>query len=214
MPRHQQVATCRRSNGPVSKFCTCEHCTLCVCSVCGAYEGGLTTDCPGVPVDFDRQQEVYETLLDYTDDRGWHQGEPMKRRAPRFAATRLPPEPPRADPRAAIAPTVDWALVDRAAALQHELAQKAIAWVVAERNCEERTAAFVRTQEEAAPLRDKTVLDEKDRDLLAKLERDQIDFRLADERAQKCENELRQEARRLVAALEGDPATRHAPASL
>jgi hypothetical protein len=55
MPRHQQVTTCRKSGGPISKFCSCEHCTLSVCSICGAYEGGLTTDCPGTPVSFDRQ---------------------------------------------------------------------------------------------------------------------------------------------------------------
>lgn len=51
---------------------TCYPCTLAVCDVCGAYEGGLTTDCPGVRVDFDKQEEVYTTDLDYTDDKGWH----------------------------------------------------------------------------------------------------------------------------------------------
>lgn len=84
MPRHKHVTNCLKSGGAISKYCTCQHCTLCVCSVCGAYEGGLTTDCPGEDVHFDRQKEVHETNLDYTDERGWHQGEPMKRRVPRF----------------------------------------------------------------------------------------------------------------------------------
>jgi hypothetical protein len=85
MPEHKQVTTCRKSGGPVSKFCSCEHCTLGVCSVCGAYEGSLTTDCPGVAVNFDKQKEVYETRLDYTDERGWHQGKTMNNRSPNFA---------------------------------------------------------------------------------------------------------------------------------
>lgn len=65
MPAHRQ-AVCRH--------CGCGDCNVCdlvVCSVCGAYEGGLTTDCPGVRVDFDTQQEVYKTDLDYTDAKGW-----------------------------------------------------------------------------------------------------------------------------------------------
>jgi hypothetical protein len=32
-----------------------------------------------------QQKEVYETLLDYTHERGWHQGEPMSKRSPQFA---------------------------------------------------------------------------------------------------------------------------------
>jgi hypothetical protein len=84
MPRHKQVTKCLRSDGPVSSHCTCPHCTLSVCDVCGAYEGALTTDCPGERVEFNRQKEVYETNLDYTDDRGWHQGASMKQRSPRF----------------------------------------------------------------------------------------------------------------------------------
>lgn len=215
MPRHQEVTTCLKGGGPVSKFCTCPHCTLCVCSVCGAYEGGLTTDCPGEKVDFDKQQEVYETNLDFTDARGWHQGEPMKRRTPRFEVTidarprvgldepvRLPPEPPRADQRVVVAPTTDWERVDRTMALQHDLTQKAIAWVLADRACEELAAIYIRTQEQAESLRGKTDLDAEGRELLAQLEREKIDFHLADNRAQRCDDEFRQAARKLVAALE------------
>src|SRR4029078_1255590 len=72
MPRHRQVTTCRRSGGPLSKTCTCEHCALAVSAVCGAGEGSLTTDCPGEKVPYDRQQEVFEPSFDYTDERGWH----------------------------------------------------------------------------------------------------------------------------------------------
>lgn len=73
MPAHRQVVTCLRGGGPCSDFCSCEHCTLAVCSVCGAYEGSLTIDCPGEKVTYDRQQEVYTTALEYTDALGWHQ---------------------------------------------------------------------------------------------------------------------------------------------
>jgi hypothetical protein len=67
MPRHVHVDTCIKSGGPISKFCTCPHCTLCVCKVCGCYEGSLTTDCPGVKVDMDQQEKIYKEGLDYKD---------------------------------------------------------------------------------------------------------------------------------------------------
>ncbi len=205
MPRHRQVTACRRSGGPVSRFCSCEHCTLSVCSVCGAYEGGLTTDCPGEEVHFDKQKEVYETGLDYTDDRGWHLGEPTKRRSPRFEHTRLPPEPPRADPRALVAPAIDWAAVDRAADLQHELTRKAIAWVLADRVADDHSAALARVEDEVEHLPKGRELDEHDRGLLKKLEHEEIGFHLASQRAEKCDDEFRQAARRLVAELEEGP---------
>lgn len=208
MPRHKQVTTCRKSGGPVSKFCSCEHCTLAVCSACGSYEGGLTTDCPGSKVSFDRQQEVYETNLDYSDDRGWHQGEPMKRRSPRFEETRLPPEPPRADPRATIAPTIDWAMVDRNAALQHELSLRAIAWVLADRSAEDNSAICTRLEDEIDALRGRDP-NVHTQELLTKLESATIDFKLANQRAEKCDDEFRQAARKLVEALEA-PAPREA----
>ena len=203
MPRHKQVMTCLRGDGPISKFCSCAHCTLCVCSVCGAYEGGLTTDCPGVKVDFDHQQEVYETKLDYTDERGWHQGESMKLRSPRFEETKLPPTPPRVDPRVVVEPSINWAAVDHMTNLQHELSQRAIAWVLADRICEDRTATLARVEDETEKLRGKEQLDEGDRDLLAKLEHEKIGFQLACRRVEACDDEFRQAARKLVTALEG-----------
>ncbi len=88
MPLHQQVTKCLRGGGKVSRYCGCQHCCLAVCSVCGAYEGSLTTDCPGERVDYDKQQEVYTTMLDYVDGRGWHLSEHgMRDRAAHFALT-------------------------------------------------------------------------------------------------------------------------------
>jgi len=306
MPRHKQVTTCRKTGGPVSDRCSCEHCMLAVCSVCGAYEGGLTTDCPGAKVSFDRQQEVYETNLDYTDDRGWHQGASMKNRSPRFepesvihapilaplrheslpppaesysatyariagctcgwrtpsSATdsdtafarhvtetkliqrRIPGETSSSSSREALflrdpdaaarvaednqrlldlirkrpahdarggARATDWAAIDRTADLQRELAQKAIAWVLADRVAEDRTASYGRVQDEIRThMRGKQEPDDRGRELLAKLEQEKKDFHLADERAQERDDEFRQAARKLVAELEkacpiGDP---------
>jgi len=79
MPLHEHVDTCLKGGGKISKFCTCPHCTLCVCKICGCYEGSLTTDCPGEPVHFDKQEEIYKTGLDFTDEKGWHmRAEPNK----------------------------------------------------------------------------------------------------------------------------------------
>ena len=104
MPRHKQVTTCRKYGGPTFDRCSCEHCNLAVCSVCGGAEASLTTDCPGESVNHDRQQEIYETTLDYIEARGWHLAQTDKR-SPRFENTKLPPEPPRSDPRAVVAPS-------------------------------------------------------------------------------------------------------------
>jgi hypothetical protein len=208
MPRHKQVTTCRKSGGPISKLCSCEHCALSICSVCGAGEGSLTTDCPGEHVDSDRQREVYETNLDYTDDRGWHQGEPTKRRSPRFEHARLPPEPPRVDPRTLVAPSIDWAAVDRTSNLQHELTLKAIAWVLADRVAEDHSITLTRIENEIdAQLPRGSAPNEHARELLGKLEHEKIGFHLASQRAEKCDDEFRQAARKLVVALEARPLT-------
>jgi hypothetical protein len=203
MPRHKQVTTCLNGSSVLSKFCTCQHCTLSVCEVCGAYEGGLTTDCPGTKVDFDKQKEVYETPLDYTDDRGWHLGESMKLRSPRFTTTPLPPEPPRPDPRAVVAPSIDWTAVDRITDLKHELSQKAIAWVLADRVADDHSATLARLEDEvAAHLPKGQEPNEHARELLKTLEYEKIGFRLANQSAEKCDDEFRQAARKLVTALE------------
>lgn len=202
MPRHKQVTTCRRTDVPVARGCgECEHCCLDVCSVCGGAEGTLTTDCPGVTVDHDKQQEVFETSLDYTDARGWHLAQDA-RRSPRFEGMKVPSEPSRPDPRTVVAPSIDWSRVDRTADLQRELTKKAIAWVLAERACEDRAASERLAQEATATLRGKEQLDEHDRERLAALERLRIDFKLACRRVELCDEELHQLARRIVDELE------------
>ncbi len=50
--------------------CDREHCPVChgglaVCAVCGAGEGELTTDCPGVPVPVEIRAQVYAGQVDY-----------------------------------------------------------------------------------------------------------------------------------------------------
>ena len=200
MPRHQQVTTCRKSGGPISKFCTCEHCNLAVCSVCGAFEGGLTTDCPGTPVDFDKQREVYETPLDYTDARGWHQGERVEHRIPHFLPTRRRPEPPQIDPRTIVAPAIDWTRIDRYNALQHDLSIRAIAWVRADRACDELSATLAHAKDAADACREDTPVHV----LITRLEEVRIEFKRACRQFEECEDKFRQAAHKLVAALEGN----------
>ena len=222
MPRHRQVTTCRKSGG-LSKHCSCEHCALHVCAVCGAGEGTLTTDCPGAPISGDRLEEILETNLDFTDDRGWHLiGRP---RSPRFESPAAPSAAAHG-PLAAVAqgrivgcvcgwrtpqsaadsddaysthaalaelsPTIDWTAIGR----MDELTQKAFAWVLADRICEDRSAALTRVEDAKNNIR---LLKGHHRDLHTHLERD---FKIADQRAQKCDDEFRQAARRLVTALE------------
>jgi len=203
MPRHQQITTCRKSGGPTSKHCSCEHCALSVCAVCGGGEGSLTTDCPGTQIDADRQQELCETNLDYTDARGWHLADEDCRRAPHFERTRVEPEPPRTDPRALIAPDFDWAVIDRNVDLERDLALKAIRWVLAERICEDHSAALVVTEDEIdGQLADGNAPADVSGALLARRERERIDFQISSKRAEVADDEFRQAARQLVAALE------------
>ena len=166
MPLHKQVTTCLKSGGPVSKFCSCNHCTLSVCFVCGAYEGSLTTDCPGETINFDRQKEIYETNLDYSDTRGWHQGEDRWPKETHFEVV--------GDE------VVPRARVDRESLLR-DLEQKAIAWARADRDCEDKSAAYDRAKED---------------------EQAKVAFHLADDRAQQCDDEFRQAARKLADAQE------------
>lgn len=201
MSRHQQVSTCRRTGGPISRDCTCEHCNLSMCAVCGAYGGGLTTDCPGTRVDFHRQLEVFQTPLDYTDDRGWHQGNPIEHRSPHFMDTQLPPSPPRPDPRSIVTPAIDWDKIDRHRALQHELTLRAIAWTLADRACDDLAATLTRTKDDVHASKDSTP-EEK---LIAKLEEVRNNFQRACRRVDECDDEFRQAARKLVDALESNP---------
>jgi len=208
MPRHQQVTTCRKSGGPTSKHCGCEHCALSICAVCGGGEGSLTTDCPGTKVDADRHQELCETNLDYTDARGWHLMDPGGRRSARFEHMVIPPEPARVDPRPLIAPSVDWAMIDRNEDLKHELARKAIVWALADRTCDDHSAALARVEDAvdahmaATAKAGEEQYGTRGRELLAQLEREKIDFQLSSRRAEAALDEFHQVARVLLASVE------------
>jgi hypothetical protein len=73
MPLHKAESYCLRSKPQVKTHdtCSCQHCTLAVCRVCGQYEGGLTQDCPGVKLSSDVGTLIHSGGLDYTDARGW-----------------------------------------------------------------------------------------------------------------------------------------------
>jgi hypothetical protein len=43
------------------------HCNLFVCGVCGAFEGGLPTECPGYSIGADKADEVYAGKIDFID---------------------------------------------------------------------------------------------------------------------------------------------------
>lgn len=192
MPSHQQIPQAHVSS----------------CQLCGAQGDDLTTDCPGVLLAPHIRQEVCETNLDYTDARGWHQGTAKDQRIPNFGQPQ--PDLPRSDPRASIAPSIDWAAIDRSAELQHALAKRAIAWVVADRACEEASAELTRVEDEmrraeAEIHQHATSALARDRFLSADrraLDEARVRFHLADQRAQERDDEFRQAARRLVAALE------------
>ena len=64
---HKNVTTCLRTKGPLSMHCTCEHCNLAVCSVCGAWEGGLPTHCPGARVTHDQMDAIAKGEIDFVE---------------------------------------------------------------------------------------------------------------------------------------------------
>lgn len=69
MPKHIQ-AKCPDNGGDCGG--TCNYCCLAICSVCGGAEGSLTTDCCGEKMGSEKEQEVYKSDLDYTDEKGWY----------------------------------------------------------------------------------------------------------------------------------------------
>jgi len=100
-------------------------------------------------------------------------------------------------------PSTDWSQIDRGLDLQHELALRAIAWAQADRACDDRAAALTRIEDEIdAHLREGQAPSDIERALLNKLEREKINFQLADQRAQKCDDDFRQVARKLADAME------------
>lgn len=211
MPLHKQVTTCRRNADPTTPGCgVCEHCCLAVCSVCGGAEGTLTTDCPGVKIGAAREEEVYETNLDYTDERGWHLAETARRSA-RFEKVAKTPDPQKTDPRATAAPGIDWSRVDRMMDLQYELTKKAIAWVLADRACDDSAAAENLARDAIAPLHGRADLTVLEQDRFAAHERLKIDFQLACRRVERCDEEFKQLARRIVDMLTSTGDDNNAP---
>ena len=51
----------------------CQFCDggLFACTICGGFEGTLTTDCFNEKVDDEKLEEVYAGKLDYRENRGW-----------------------------------------------------------------------------------------------------------------------------------------------
>ena len=56
---------------------TCFGCTLGICKRCRAMEGGLATECPGVPISVDEMDAIYKGDLDFIDGR-WIQKMPNR----------------------------------------------------------------------------------------------------------------------------------------
>lgn len=59
--------------------CERQHCPYCdgglsSCTICNGAEGSLPTDCPGVAMTHDQQDQVYSGEIDYKDPVGWGMG--------------------------------------------------------------------------------------------------------------------------------------------
>lgn len=94
MPLHKPELYCLKDkNLKTHDTCSCQHCTLAVCRVCGAYEGGLTQDCPGVKISGDVAALVHENGLDYTDSRGWFMWLPAELNTPEYQRRNIRFEP-------------------------------------------------------------------------------------------------------------------------
>jgi hypothetical protein len=60
MKHTQEKCTDKNCDG-----CNGMTCNLFVCSVCGAYEGGLATECPGEKISYELQQQIYNEEIDF-----------------------------------------------------------------------------------------------------------------------------------------------------
>jgi hypothetical protein len=50
------------------RYCSgCARCDLFVCGVCGTFEGGLPTECPGYMIGADKEDEIYAGKVDFID---------------------------------------------------------------------------------------------------------------------------------------------------
>jgi hypothetical protein len=90
--------------------------------------------------------------------------------------------------------------------LQHDLIKKIIAWVLADRVCDNHMATVDRVKREVdAHLRGGQPASDRDRELLQQLEYEEIGFKLACQREAACDEEMRAAARVLVEELEKQP---------
>lgn len=69
----QQVSAHTWSDGCSEHCGTCAECNLSVCTVCRAYEGGLTTHCPGAFVPVELSDRVYGGEIDFRSGK-WREG--------------------------------------------------------------------------------------------------------------------------------------------
>lgn len=100
---------------------------------------------------------------------------------------------------AKLAPDIDWGTADRMDKLRDELMQKAVAWAIADRFCDDCSAALGGIEDEIAGCGEATPA------LRQKLESADMEFKLSVERAERCNDEFRQAARKIVAELEKVP---------
>lgn len=59
MKEHQYINGCKNKCG------SCNLCCLAVCSICGLYEGALTTHCPNRPVSFEESEVIYQGFKNF-----------------------------------------------------------------------------------------------------------------------------------------------------
>ncbi len=161
MPPHQQVTTCLRSGGSISKTCTCKHCTAVV---------------PRDEVD-----RVARLLI--------AEWERVERRAVNLSYVATFADMARVvieDRRLACAdPCASGALaIDGVADFQQELSRRAIAWTLADRECDDLAAALTQVGDEDSARSTK------------------VTFQRACRRVEECDESLRQGARQLTGMLE------------
>ncbi len=86
--------------------------------------------------------------------------------------------------------------------LERELVKRAVAWVLADRTCDDRMAAVDRVEREIDLHLRNGQASNRDRELQKKLKYENIGFTLACERESKCNEDLRAIAKKLVEELE------------
>jgi hypothetical protein len=47
----------------------CSQCQLFICKVCGTFEGGLATECPGEKITIEQADDIYQGKIDFIGGR-------------------------------------------------------------------------------------------------------------------------------------------------